>query len=416
MVLPQQCISRRGMIRRMGAAGGMVMCSAPALDALPAPSGPHVEFNVRAFGARGDGAADDTTAIQTAIAAASAAGGATIAFPSGVYMVSSPLQVLDNVRLCGAGRSSTIHAMKSNQIILSLGKCRGAIIESLRFTGAGRLGVAGRGAIWLTPERGGGPRDCMILNCWIEGVGTCGIVVGQAIGCLISGNHIDGTAEHGIYSSASQGCIFSNNVIRNAGRLGGVSTCVGIKVADTTESTFNANIVESPLTEGILIESGTARCTVVGNVIHDTPQRTIRINDQTSAIQITGNILADAKTEAIRIFGGSGCSVMGNTITSARDTAIAIDGPARDATIIGNTVAAGPANGWAMRIDGSGHFVCGNHIMKCRFGIQVAPSARSIRMVSNQITATERAYSDVEDDSVTIDGHEGVPHQRGRHQ
>ena len=252
------------------------------------------------------------------------------------------------------------------------------------------------------------------MNCWIEGVGTSGIVVGHATGCLVGGNHIDGTAEHGIYVSSSSGCIISNNVIRSAGRRGGVSTCVGIKIADTTGSMIVSNIVDAPLTEGILVEFGTARCTIVGNLVRDTPQRAIRVNARTSAIQIIGNILAEARTEAIRIFGGSGCSITGNTIDSANDTAIAVDGSASGATISGNSIPAGPADGWVIRIDGSGHLAQGNHLASCRFGIRVAPGAKGIRLVHNNIAATERAYSDIGTDNIIIDGHNSPPQRQGR--
>lgn len=44
-------------------------------------------FNVRDFGAVGDGATDDTEAIQAAIDAAEAAGGGTVYFPAGDYLL-----------------------------------------------------------------------------------------------------------------------------------------------------------------------------------------------------------------------------------------------------------------------------------------------------------------------------------------
>lgn len=46
------------------------------------------EYNVKAFGAKGDGVTDDTAAIQQAIDACAAAGGGTVFLPAGTYLVS----------------------------------------------------------------------------------------------------------------------------------------------------------------------------------------------------------------------------------------------------------------------------------------------------------------------------------------
>jgi parallel beta-helix repeat protein len=286
--------------------------------------------------------------------------------------------------------------------MFSLGDCRGTVVEALRFTGVGQLGTAGRGAVWLSPQNGTGPRDCKILNNWFEGLGSCGLVLGFATGCVVSGNHIDGTAEHGIYVSSSHNCIVANNVVRNAGRLGGVSTVVGIKVARTNGLTLSANVVEAPLTEGILIESGSSHCTIVGNLIRGAGQRAIRVNDKTSNVQVSGNILAEAATEAVRIFGGTGCNITGNTIESTNDTAIAIDGPARGVVVSNNSITAGPADGWTIRVDGSGHVLMGNVIGSCRYGIQLTSGARDVRLMFNQISATGRPFSEFDSKLVRV--------------
>ncbi len=49
-------------------------------------------YNVKSFGARGDGTTDDTVAIQAAINAVVAAGGGTLYFPVGVYVIGGALQ------------------------------------------------------------------------------------------------------------------------------------------------------------------------------------------------------------------------------------------------------------------------------------------------------------------------------------
>lgn len=76
-------------------------------------------FNVKAYGARGDGISDDAPAIRAAMAAANAASGGIVFFPAGTYMVSkdagNPWCLAipgDNITLLGAGpRLSTVKAM-----------------------------------------------------------------------------------------------------------------------------------------------------------------------------------------------------------------------------------------------------------------------------------------------------------------
>ena len=63
-------------------------------------------FFVRAFGAVGDGTTDDTTALQAAIDAASAAGGGTVFLSAGFYKITTALSVTSNVSFLGAGPSA----------------------------------------------------------------------------------------------------------------------------------------------------------------------------------------------------------------------------------------------------------------------------------------------------------------------
>jgi hypothetical protein len=63
-----------------------------------APPGHRTAFNVREFGARGDGVALDTVPVNRAIAECNRAGGGTVIFPAGVYMVGT-IQLLSNVTL-----------------------------------------------------------------------------------------------------------------------------------------------------------------------------------------------------------------------------------------------------------------------------------------------------------------------------
>lgn len=72
-------------------------------------------FSVKDFGAVGDGVADDTAAIQAAVNAAGAAGGGTVYFPAGTYLVSSTILITSHsTYLRGDGMWNTIITRNSS--------------------------------------------------------------------------------------------------------------------------------------------------------------------------------------------------------------------------------------------------------------------------------------------------------------
>src|ERR1022692_2427516 len=93
----KEIMRRRELLKMAGAgvAAAMVPVAAAGLDPMPftaeAPLSLGVGLgagwlNVRQFGARGDGAATDSPAINRAIDAAAAAGGGTVYLSAGVYL------------------------------------------------------------------------------------------------------------------------------------------------------------------------------------------------------------------------------------------------------------------------------------------------------------------------------------------
>lgn len=64
-------------------------------------------FNVRSYGAIGNGVADDRTAIINAQAAAVAAGGGVVYFPAGTYRITSAITPAANISWMGCGGTST---------------------------------------------------------------------------------------------------------------------------------------------------------------------------------------------------------------------------------------------------------------------------------------------------------------------
>ncbi|MEU9986678.1 glycosyl hydrolase family 28 protein [Streptomyces sp. NPDC048045] len=73
----------------------------PSALAAPQPGrpAPAAVFDVRDYGARGDGSANDTPAIDRAVTAANAAGGGTVRFPAGTYRSKNTLHMKSHVTL-----------------------------------------------------------------------------------------------------------------------------------------------------------------------------------------------------------------------------------------------------------------------------------------------------------------------------
>ncbi|MGH6719855.1 MAG: glycosyl hydrolase family 28-related protein, partial [Alphaproteobacteria bacterium] len=105
-----------GMGGPLLAGGGMIPVSRALADEAPeTPGGAMSPFvDVRAFGARGDGVADDGPAIQRAIDSLATqpeqnqAGGGTVSFPAGEFLVTRTIVLNHGVTLAGAGRKATM--------------------------------------------------------------------------------------------------------------------------------------------------------------------------------------------------------------------------------------------------------------------------------------------------------------------
>jgi len=91
-------------------------------------------FNVKDYGALGDGTTDDTTEIQAALDAVPAAGGAVF-FPVGIYIVSAPLVPKNHTRMFG---NSTPRYATGNLTLVSTEIRLGA-----SFAGAGMVSLPG---------------------------------------------------------------------------------------------------------------------------------------------------------------------------------------------------------------------------------------------------------------------------------
>jgi polygalacturonase len=95
----------------VGGAACSASTEAPGVSSGIAPvstQAPPVGIDVRRFGARGDGVADDTAALQQALDAALLTNDHSVHMPAGAYLISAPLRYGDGLTLTGDGPSATM--------------------------------------------------------------------------------------------------------------------------------------------------------------------------------------------------------------------------------------------------------------------------------------------------------------------
>jgi hypothetical protein len=84
------------------------------------PSASDSRLNVRDFGAKGDGVADDTAAFQKALEAAGHASGGIVFVPTGNHLIKGHLVVPDNVTLEGVFRAPTARTQYRGNTLLAV--------------------------------------------------------------------------------------------------------------------------------------------------------------------------------------------------------------------------------------------------------------------------------------------------------
>ncbi|MFJ1599899.1 glycosyl hydrolase family 28-related protein [Streptomyces sp. NPDC088261] len=105
-----------------------------------------VVADVKKYGARGDGSADDAPAINRALAAAGARGGGTVTVPPGTYRIDDVIRIGHSdvvLRGAGSGRTTLLATRNLTEIIGRYGSRYGGDKSSWSWAG---------GLIWLCPQ------------------------------------------------------------------------------------------------------------------------------------------------------------------------------------------------------------------------------------------------------------------------
>ncbi len=157
-------------------------------------------FDVKRYGAKGDGTTEDTTAVQAALNAAKAAGGGRVYLPTGTYLVDAlALADADYITICGDGPGRTILRMKPNATnapVLQFVGCNRLTVRDLEIDGdkAHQTGRYIRGLRWRASAAASGGVLCehgTFENLYIHDVPESGLVIAGGRWAKISKVHTE---------------------------------------------------------------------------------------------------------------------------------------------------------------------------------------------------------------------------------
>lgn len=349
---------------------GLGLCTGLLAIALPACAqqtpNPRV-FDVHDFGALGDGTSDDAPAFQRAIDAAAAAGGGTVRFGLGVFLLRyRPAQdgtgveaftLRTGVTLEGTDRARSVLRLADAQrgigtfgrIISSAGALRNAALRNFTLDanrggqgkflndgngGAVVLGFAGR-CENVTVERltvrdangqgimvlgtvGDLSRTLKIADCLVERASYIGIQSSQFDGLVIERNTVSDCVDNGID-------IYGNNDADHS------------VVATSHNGLIRANIVRK-CSIGIFLET-VADCQTIDNEIADCRTagiRVNRINGEPRNLKIMNNRIARGPVGVAMGGDTGGVTIQANVIRGFTKAGIHFSYNVSYVTIIGN--------------------------------------------------------------------------------
>ncbi|WP_394543132.1 M10 family metallopeptidase C-terminal domain-containing protein [Azorhizophilus paspali] len=227
-----------------------------------------MDYNVKNFGAQGNGVSDDTAAIQAAIDAAHAAGGGTVYLPAGEYRVSGgeepsdgALLIKSNVYIVGAGMGETVIKMVDGWTQNVTGMVRSAYGEETSNFGVSDLTLDGnRDNLsakvdgWFNgyiPGEDGADRDVTLERVEIREMSGYGFDPHeQTINLTIRDSVAHDNSLDGFVADYQVGGVFENNVSYNNDRHG------FNVVTSTHDFTLSNNVAYGNGGAGLVVQRG----------------------------------------------------------------------------------------------------------------------------------------------------------------
>lgn len=290
-------------------------------------------FNVRDFGAVGDGIINDRAAIQAALDAAHNAGGGEVYIPAGIYAVtgntsgsdSGALRVRDNVTIYGDGMGTTTIKVMDGWSGKITGVMRtpygegteNVIVRDLTLDG-NRANTTGKIDGWFNgyaPGQIGQDTNILLERMEIKDMSGYGFDPHEQTYDLIirdsvsHGNGLDGFVADYIRGDS----VYENNIAYDNDRHG-----FNI-VTSSADLLLKDNIAYGNGSAGIVVQRGSENIdlvsdiTIEGGELYGNAKEGIQVKIS-DGVAISGVSIHDNGSNGIRVFGSTGVVIEGNTI------------------------------------------------------------------------------------------------------
>ena len=327
-------------------------------------------YNVKDYGATGDGSTDDSAAINAAVAAAHAAGGGTVIFPPGTYETTR-IGIRSNVHYVGYGAVITATQYWAFDARLYTGPHSNVTIEGFRID-CGALSNMGGVILYNTS-------NATVRNCTVYNIGSGGYGIRfhwLTEGCRAIDNHVTCPEDDPLGTVSSAGGVAATGEATDTHGGGQNDTLTfDPPTANYSRGHVIANNVIYNGTHGVVLFAATD-CTVSGNKTKGQTHRGIILSPVASRNTITGNQVEDAGSAGIHMAWGS-CDnlVSGNNVWTSTsiwegDGIKAYYASDRN-SIVGNRITGALLRGVRVAMGSRGFLIADNHIQDCTSGVVI---------------------------------------------
>jgi hypothetical protein len=340
---------RRAFLGGVGLGVPAVLAASTLLEGCtPPPTKTGITgFQVKDFGAKGDGVTDDTAAFGKAFGAVSAYGGGVVYVPPGRYRVSK-LYVPSRCVLTGAGIVSCIQLLDDTNLTMLNIVGVDITVSNLQLDG-NAAGQTNRTSLYNTVALFPPAERVRIHDCWVHD--SLGYQVVAFTGCsdiVVARNVVSGGAEEGIECHGSSDFRAVGNLVQESGN-NGIYVWANSGAGGTCHSAVIAGNVVSDWSRtsigwcGILVDDGATDVTVTGNALAGTPGTGtgIAISSEgppAQRVAVSANAVGGVAGVAIRVRNCRHSAISGNAVANTGGVGVQVWNAATGITVNGNVI------------------------------------------------------------------------------